>query len=252
MKYVIGNWKMNPVTVRDAEKLIDGITKKIATMDIAHTEIVVCPPMLYVNLVSEYITNTRCRLGTQDMFTIDQGAATGKISPLMIKDFGAQYVIVGHSEMRAQGETDQMIAEKIVTCMKHALIPVVCVGEHVRDDHSSSIVADQLRSALQLVPKEAIARVMVAYEPVWAIGSHAERPATAEEIYEMKLFIQKTLVDFAGDYGLQTRILYGGSVHADTAEDMLRTGNVDGFLVGGASLVPQEFCDIVKIVERNN
>jgi len=241
---IIANWKMNPDTAKEALKNF----KEIKNVASAHkkVETVICPPMGYVGLFKD-----ETLLGAQNMFYAESGSYTGEVSPLMLGDLGVNYVILGHSERRALGETNQDIAKKVVSCIKHSLTPIVCVGESSRDaDDYSNFVADQVRQAVSMIPVEAVPQLVFAYEPIWAIGAGAERPATAEEAKEMKLFIRKTLTDIAGDYAKSVRIMYGGSTNPANTKDFLVNGEADGLLVGGASLDPKTFGEMLSIANN--
>lgn len=238
---IIANWKMNPQTTKEAIKNFQEITK-IANSN-KKVETVICLPSIYLSLFKN-----ESLLGAQDMFYEEGGAFTGEISPLMLRDLGVNYVIIGHSERRALGETDQDVAKKVVVAIKNGLIPIVCVGESSRDsDDYSNFVASQVKKAISLIPVEAVPQIIFAYEPIWAIGSGAKRPATPDEAKEMKLFIRKTIIDIAGDYAHKVRVLYGGSTNPENTESFLVQGEADGLLVGGASLDPVKFGEMIVI-----
>jgi len=235
---------MNPSTVKEAVKNFQdikataGVNKKVET--------IMCPPTSYLALFKG-----ETLLGVQNMFYEESGAYTGETSPLMLDDLGIQYVILGHSERRALGETDADVAKKVVACIKHSLTPIVCVGEPSRDtDDYSNFVADQVKQAVSMIPVEAVPQLVFAYEPIWAIGADAERPATAEEAKEMRLFIRKILTDIAGDYANNVRIMYGGSTKPENTEEFLVRGEADGLLVGGASLDPKKFGEMIEIANN--
>jgi triosephosphate isomerase (TIM) len=200
-----------------------------------------------------FATGKRTRLAAQDTFYERLGARTGEISPSMLKNMGVKYVIIGHSERRALGETDEVVQKKVAATLREELIAIVCVGEEKRDTHGNYLthVEKQLRAALKGVPKAKLQNIVIAYEPVWAIGTGNN--ATPEDAHEMKLFIQKILSDLYGRNALaKIRILYGGSVTKGNAEELLNKGAVDGFLVGGASLRASEFATIAKIASSRS
>lgn len=235
---MIANWKMHPDTLRLAVKNFQKI--KEHAKQYSDIQTVVCAPFIYLeSLVHE--SSERIIVGAQDVFFEDSGAYTGEVSPTMLGDMGVRYAIIGHSERRSLGETDNDVAKKVVACIKNQLQPIVCVGEISRADDYGNIVASQVKNAVSLVPPEAFAQIIFAYEPLWAIGEKATRPATPAEIKEMKILIQKTLADIGGDYAKKVVIIYGGSTNADNARDFLIGGEVDGLLVGGASLDPEVF-----------
>jgi triosephosphate isomerase len=249
-KIIIANWKMNPITYKDAEKLFVGADK--STRSFKKTEIVICPPFVYLGKLKKLSKNIA--LGAQDVFGKDVGAYTGEISPYMLKDIGVKYVIVGHSERRAMGETNIDINKKIRVSINAGLTPVLCVGEEVREaDHGYfNIVKVQLEECLKGVPKDVISKVIIAYEPVWAISTTVNRhDATPADSLEMSLFIKKILSDISSQQSIKnSRVLYGGSVNERDAGEFLKNGGVDGLLVGRASLDVKKFTEIVKIAEN--
>lgn len=244
---IIGNWKMNPESVEKATKLCAESKKSIGTKN-AHAHIVIAPPTLYMPSLRKIIQKSRITLGAQDVSYEVQGAHTGETSLAMLKSVGVSHVIVGHSERRREGETNDVVRKKTEAVLQAGLTAVVCIGETIRDTHGDyfNVVQEQLQSACAPIKKVQLNRLVFAYEPVWAIGTN--KHATAEDVQEMKLFIQKCLVDLFGRSMVsKVRILYGGSVHADNAQTLLLEGRADGFLVGGASLKPIEFAQIIKI-----
>lgn len=245
---VIGNWKMNPQSSTLAVKLATELKKKLHTC--TDVEIIIAPPHLYLESVGK-VKNSHARyaLGAQNVHTAKMGAYTGEVSLPMLQGVGVTHVILGHSERRALGENDAFINEKVITTLKAGLMPVLCVGETKRDHagHYLTHIETQVRRALATVPRSKLERMIIAYEPVWAIGTG--HTPTGGEIHEMKLFIEKVLSDLYGrNFAQKVRVLYGGSVSGKNAKDFFVHGMVDGFLVGEASLHPDEFRDIVKAV----
>ena len=245
---VIGNWKMNPQSGSLAVKLATELKKKLYT--ITDVEVVIAPPHLFLEGVARAKNSSKhCFLGAQNVHTAKLGAYTGETSLSMLQSTGVTHVILGHSERRELGESDSYINEKVIATLKAGLVPILCVGEVKRDHagHYLTTIETQVRKALQAVSRGKLERVIVAYEPVWAIGTG--HTPTGEEIHEMKLFIEKVLSDLYGrNFAQKVRILYGGSVNGKNAKELFVTGAVDGFLVGEASLHPDEFRDIVKAV----
>lgn len=244
---IIGNWKMNPESVEKAIQLLTLTKKTIGTKN-AYAQVVIAPPTLYLTSLQKIVVKSRMSLGAQDVSYEVQGAHTGETSLPMLKSVGVSYVIVGHSERRKDGETNEVIRKKTEAVLQAGLTPVVCIGETVRDTHGDyfNVVQEQLQTACATLKKVHVNRLVFAYEPVWAIGTN--KHATAEDVQEMKLFIQKCLVDLFGRSVVsKVRVLYGGSVNADNAENLLHEGKADGFLVGGSSLKPLEFAQIIKI-----
>lgn len=242
---VIGNWKANPMTIDRAKKLFIDIRKGVR--DIGDVETVVAPPFPYLEAMNKLSPSGRMGIGAQDVFYEMGGAFTGEVSLSMLQSVGAKYVIIGHSERRALGETNESVAKKILLPLKHKLTTVVCVGEKKRDSKGDylNFVREQIISSLKVVEKSSVKHLVIAYEPIWAIGTG--KTATPQDAYEMKIFIQKVIADLLGRPAVaKVRILYGGSVKKHNAEALLTEGEVDGFLVGGASLVAEEFISIVK------
>lgn len=247
-KIIIGNWKMNPLTLKEAEKLFKNTTKDLST--IKKTDIVICPPFLYLEKLKKI--SRKIIIGAQDAFFEDVGAFTGEISGEMLYGVGARYVILGHSERRESGENNNDINKKIKSALVAGLRPILCVGENVRDpDHGYfNFVKTQIEECLFGISKNSIAKIVVAYEPVWAISSTINRvDATPEDSMEMTIFIKKVLSDKFGKDASDTRIIYGGSVNGKNTEDFLKNGGIDGLLVGRASLDAKKFTEIIKICE---
>jgi triosephosphate isomerase len=248
-KIILGNWKMNPLTMKEAEKIFNDIAKNVSR--VKNTDIVVCPPALYLEKLSK-IRTSKIRLGAQDAFMGDVGAFTGEVSAEMLYEMGARYVILGHSERRALGETNSEVNKKIKSALASGLRPVVCVGETVRDENHGyfSLVKTELEECLAGVSKNSISKIIVAYEPVWAISTTVNRKdATSDDSREMAIFIRKILSDKFGPDSGKVKIIYGGSVNEKDAEDFLRDGGVEGLLVGRASLDAKKFVKIVDICE---
>lgn len=244
---VIANWKMNPATLTEAKTIIMGIKTLLKKQ--TDVTVVVAPPALYLTEVKKSLGVSPILLGAQTVHQAPHGAQTGEHSVGMVAGAGATYVIVGHSERRALGETDTMIGEKVAAILKAKLTPVICIGEKERDAQGNFYVTieAQIKAALGGVAKARFKDIVIAYEPIWAIGTGAT--ATAEDVNEMRLFIQKILTKvFDRSAAQKMRLIYGGSVTADTAADLFVGGGVDGFLVGGASLRPAEFAKIVSSV----
>lgn len=245
---VIGNWKMFPQSVSLATKLMKELKKRLSTA--RDVDVVIAPPFLYLDAVYQVKNSSKMfTLGAQNVHHEKLGSYTGEISISMLQSFGVTHVILGHSERRKEGETDKKINLKLLAMVKSGLTGVVCVGE-VKRDHSAhylSHVEEQVRHALAGVSKSKLDLVVIAYEPIWAIGTG--NTATSDDVHEMKLFIEKILSDLYGrNLAQKVRILYGGSVNGKNAQELFLQGMVDGFLVGGASLHADEFAQIVKAV----
>lgn len=241
---VVGNWKMNPKTAEEAKKIFREI--KLLAKDLKNIKVVLCPPFVYLSDL-EKVNSEEMVLGAQDMFWEKEGPFTGEISAGMLS--GEGYVILGHSERRALGETDDMVAKKITSAIKSGLKPILCVGEKTRDDHGEYLhfLRNQIINSLGKLSKGYLAKLIIAYEPVWAIGKDEAMKAT--EIHEMTIFIRKVLVEIYGSkVKINVPVLYGGSVSYDNALDIIKEGEVQGLLVGRESLNPKKFGELLKNV----
>lgn len=252
-KIIIGNWKMNPLTLKDAESLFGTVAKNISK--IKNTQIVICPPFLYIEKLKKL--SKKINLGAQNAFLENVGAFTGEVSPDMLENIGVKYVILGHSERRTPstggGETNELINKKIKSALGAGLVPIVCVGESERDESHSyfNLVKNQIEECLAGISKNLISKIIVAYEPVWALSSTLNRrDAIAADSLEMSIFIKKVLSDKFGSKTELPRMIYGGSVNEKTALDFLQNGGVDGLLPGKASLDAKKFVQIINIAEN--
>lgn len=248
---IAGNWKMNG-TIASGSILIEGIYTALKEQDIS-VEIVVCPPFTALERAVTLTRNTGITVGAQNMDYHDAGAYTGEISPLMLTELGAKFVILGHSERRDYyGETNEMVNEKIKSAFHHNLQPIVCVGESLAQREANetfSFIKSQLQGALQEIPKEQVQQLIVAYEPIWAIGTG--KTATAEQAEEVCCGIRQYIQDLYDETTANAvHIQYGGSVKADNAYDILSQPNIDGALVGGASLVADDFASIIMSAQQ--
>ncbi len=243
---VAGNWKMHN-TVEEARHLVWAMLDDLRSL--SGVERVLCPPFTALLPVANLLMGTDIRVGAQNMHWAEQGAYTGEISPRMVAEW-AQYVIVGHSERRAYfGETDDMVHRKVQAALAHDLTPIICVGETLeqrRAGQTAAIVQGQLRAALEGLTPEQAARVVVAYEPVWAIGTgEAARPQDAQQV--IGGLLRPLLAEMFGPGTAQAvRILYGGSVKAHNAAGFFAQPDIDGALVGGASLDAAQFPAIAR------
>jgi triosephosphate isomerase len=247
---VIGNWKMHG-TLAEARALAaalrDGLKRPRGV------EVVVCPPFTALAVVAEILSGGPLRLGAQNCHWEAAGAHTGEVSPAMLAELGCRYVLVGHSERRRElGETDEQISRKVQAALAHELIPVLCVGEtgdERRQGLTFTTIEGQLRSGLSGIAPEAIAQVVLAYEPVWAIGTGVNAtPAQATEVHG---YLRGLLSELTSKETAQTiRLLYGGSVKADNADALAAEPEIDGVLVGGASLNAPGFIAIVRKTAR--
>jgi len=250
-KIIIGNWKMNPTSIKEAEKLFGGIAKSISKVN--KNTIVICPPFIYLEKLKKL--SKKIFLGAQDSFYGESGAFTGEVSGEMLSNLGIKYVILGHSERRALGENNDLINKKIKGIISAGLIPILCIGELERDDNHEyfNFVRNQLLECLNGIPKNLLYKIIIAYEPVWAISTTLNRrDATPLDSREMTIFIRKIISDKLGIKMKSPKIIYGGSVNSKDALGFLEHGGVDGLLVGKASLDVKKFTDIIKTCEVLN
>ncbi len=245
-KIIAGNWKMNK-TVEEAVELAQGIKLELA--DCKEVDVVVCPPFTALKAVGDVIGETLISLGAQNMSSEDDGAYTGEISHTMLKELFVRYVILGHSERREYyKETDYWVNRKVRKALEKNLRPIVCVGEKLEDreaGRTEAVVEEQVRGSLADIPAASFADLVIAYEPVWAIGTG--KTATAEQAQEVHAFIRGIVADMVGREAADTvRIQYGGSMKPANAAELLAQPDIDGGLIGGAALDAASFAAIVK------
>jgi triosephosphate isomerase len=248
-KLIVGNWKMNPQSIKDAEALFKGVA--LSAKDAKNADIVVCPPYPFLSDYKKLKTK-KIKLGAQDVSEEKEGAFTGQISASMLASIGVSYVIVGHSERRLRGETNEMVNKKIIQTLKAKLVPIVCVGESVRDTKGDylNFIRQQLRECLASLSKAQMKNIHIAYEPIWAISSNNGRQAVPEEFTEVRIFIRKVLSEiFDSKIAHSTLILYGGSVGPDDAGSFLIEGQADGLLVGRNSLSAKKFAGVIAAAD---
>jgi triosephosphate isomerase (TIM) len=243
---VAGNWKMNK-TVAEALDLVNGIKRELK--DVKEVDIIVAPPFTALSEVSKAILDSNIRLAAQNMNEHKFGAYTGEIAAGMLKEFSVRYVILGHSERRQyQKESDELIAKKALAAHAASLKPIVCVGETLDErqaGHMESVLLNQVRGSLAGLSKQQMEETILAYEPVWAIGNG--QTATSKQAQEAHAYIRGLLVKlFDETVARRVRIQYGGSVKSSNARELMSLPDVDGALVGGASLEGRSFADIVK------
>lgn len=241
---VVGNWKMNG----DLQKNTDLLAKIAANWPGEHQgEVVVCPPYPYLAHTYSMLAGTHVQLGAQNVSQYEQGAFTGEVSAKMLADLHCKYVIIGHNERRRmQSETDEQVAQKFIAAQREKLIPILCVGESLEDREQGKhleVIGQQLQAVFEHTGREVFAYAVVAYEPVWAVGTG--KTATPQQAHEVHRFIREQL----GDVAEVVRILYGGSVKAHNAEQLFALTDIDGALLGGASLDPDEFLIICKAAD---
>ena len=243
---IAGNWKMNK-TVAESLDLANGLVRELK--EVKEADIAICPPFTALSEVSKAVIDSNIRLGAQNMSQKGYGAHTGEIAAGMLKEFSTKYVILGHSERREyQRESDELIAAKAKAAHEAGLKPIVCVGEQLEERESGNtenVVGTQVRGSLAGLTTEEMLGTVIAYEPVWAIGTG--KTATAEQAQEVHAFIRNLLADlFDADTAKAVRIQYGGSVKPDNARELMSQPDVDGALVGGASLDVRVFSELIK------
>jgi len=251
-KLIVANWKMNPDNAKEAKKLFDAVKK--GAKNVKNVEVVICPPFVYLNLLKGLT------LGAQNVFYKEKGAFTGEVSALQLRDSKVKYVIIGHSESRKYlNETNEIINKKIKECLNEKLKPILCVGETNEEKKmdkkgtSSSqtkaeVLEKQIIEGLKNITKKEVKNIVIAYEPVWAIGSGDN--CSIDETMSSILFIRKVVYKlYNRAIADNTRVLYGGSVEPDNSASYIKNAGANGLLVGGASLLAEEFIKIIKSIE---
>ena len=244
--FIAGNWKMN-LNRAEGVALAAAVAKGVG--DGGAVDVAVCPPSVYLDAVAAAVRGSAVGVGAQNMYFESKGAFTGEVSAAMLLDVGCRYVILGHSERRhILGETDELVSKKTHAALAAGLTPIVCVGETLDQreaGRTADVIRTQIEGSLAAIPAEAMLKIVIAYEPVWAIGTgKTATPAQAEEVHVdlRKLLAARYNTEVAEAVVIQ----YGGSVNAKNAAELLSQPNVDGALVGGASLKPEEFLAIVE------
>ncbi len=247
---VIGNWKMNGSIAANSH-LLEGVVQ-CSSVDML-PEIVVCVPSVYLSQARDLLVETSVEYGVQNVAYESAGAFTGEVSVGMIAEFGSSHVIVGHSERRALfAETDEVVAKKTALVLAEGMTPIVCIGETARqkeDGNTRAVVARQLEEVINAVDVLDLEKIIVAYEPVWAIGSGVS--ASVDQIQSVHGFIREMLHSASSNAANKVRVLYGGSVNAANAAEIFSLPDVDGGLIGGASLEVASFCSIIRAAMKN-
>ena len=240
---IAGNWKMNG-SLESIQALIKGLKEGIN--DISNADMAVCPPSIYLSAVNDLIADARIALGAQNICDQETGAFTGETAPSMLKEFNCQYALVGHSERRSlYAESDELVASRFAMARQSGLIPVLCIGESLEERESGiteNVVSRQLDAVINSQGIEAIGDSVIAYEPVWAIGTG--KTASPEQAQEVHAFIRNKLSALDASVAEKVQILYGGSMNAANAKELLSQPDIDGGLIGGASLKPADFLAI--------
>lgn len=253
---LVANWKMNPPTVREAKRLFDATRK--AAESAKNATLIVAPPAIFLRELRARYKGKRLSFAVQQASAEGGGAYTGDISLLQAKDAGAQYAIAGHSEQRAKGESNEAVGKVVVAALASGLTPILCVGERERSQNGEhfTVVKEQLRAAFADVEPGKVTKVLVAYEPVWAIGG--EKTMNPRDMHEMAIFIRKTIVGLKGEAGMSERggsafggnikILYGGATTESNALSMLQESGVQGFIVGHVSIDAYRFTALMSSI----
>jgi len=249
-KLIAGNWKMNK-TLTESKLLIQEIKDGFEKIKLKNVDVVICPPYTSLHLASELLKNSNIKIGAQNVFYKDYGAYTGEISAPMLKDIGCEYVIIGHSERRQFfNETNYLINLKVKNALQNNLKVILCVGETLDERENNihlKIVDEQLTLGLKEINGDGMKNVIIAYEPVWAIGTG--KTATPEQAEEMHKELRISLANLFGEeVSEQTLILYGGSVNENNSFNLFKMPNIDGGLIGGASLKAESFLKIIQSI----
>jgi len=243
---IAGNWKMHK-TLEEAKSFVKEVKSLVPPQD--KVDSVICAPALFLGQLVELAEGSELKIGAQNMHFEESGAYTGEISPVALADIGVDYVIIGHSERREMfAETDETVNKKVLAAFKHELTPIVCVGESLAEREAgktNEIVGDQVKKALAGVDALAVKNIVIAYEPIWAIGTG--KSSSPEDANEVCAHIRGVIADiYSDDVANEVRIQYGGSVKPENIKDFLNQPEIDGALVGGASLEPRSFLQLLE------
>ena len=244
---VVGNWKMNG-TLASAQLLAKGIIEGLGSVD---ADIAVCVPYVYLPAISELVNGTALGLGSQNIADKASGAYTGEVSASMLKEFNTQYALVGHSERRSYyGDTDASVAARYVEAQEQGITPILCVGETLEEreqDQTFAVINEQLDAVIELAGIESFSKAVIAYEPVWAIGTG--KTASDEQAQEVHYYIRQYIAAKDQAIAEKVQILYGGSAKPDNAKGLFAQPDIDGGLIGGASLEAESFLSVFKSVK---
>lgn len=241
---IAGNWKMH-YTIDEAVKLVEELKPLVKD---AKCEVVVCPTFVCLDAVKKAVEGTNIKVGAQNMHFEEKGAFTGEISPLMLKELDMDYVVIGHSERRQYfNETDETVNKKVLKALEVGIDPILCVGETLEEreaGNTKDVCKVQVEKALENVSKEDLAKVVIAYEPVWAIGTG--KTATSEDANDVIAYIREVVANLYGELANEVRIQYGGSVKPSNVAEIMNQSDIDGALVGGASLEANDYVELVN------
>lgn len=247
-RLIVGNWKMNPATILEAKRIAR--KTRLTVGRLRSTEVVACPPFPFIHACLSRTRSGAFHVGAQSVSLSEGGAHTGEVGAAMLKSLGVEYVIAGHSEERERGDTDMMVSQKISRIVEAGMTAIVCVGEKSRDESGAhfEFLKSQIKGTFSGLTENRAKRIILAYEPIWAIG--AKEAMLPEQVYEMSLFVKKAFADvFGPEAGLKVKVLYGGSVNFRNAVDIIRTGKVDGLLIGRESVNMPGFVELLKAVD---
>ena len=247
-----GNWKMNKGTPSEAIEMLEELISLVKKID--SVDIVIVPPFTVLFSAIQTVKNTNIMVGAQNMYYEEKGAFTGEVSPVFLKELGCKYVILGHSERRdIFNESDDLINKKLKKALKAGLNPIVCIGEHLEEretGRTKDVIEKQFKLTFKDLKSEELDRVTIAYEPIWAIGTG--KTATPEQAEEIHIFIRELIATIYGKNTAETvRIQYGGSIKPTNAKEIFKKENIDGGLVGGASLQSKSLYEIIKATEES-
>jgi len=247
-----GNWKMNKGTPSEAIEMLEELISLVKKID--SVDIVIVPPFTVLFSAIQTVKNTNIMVGAQNMYYEEKGAFTGEVSPVFLKELGCKYVILGHSERRdIFNESDDLINKKLKKALKAGLNPIVCIGEHLEEretGRTKDVIENQFKLTFKDLKSEELDRVTIAYEPIWAIGTG--KTATPEQAEEIHIFIRELIATIYGKNTAETvRIQYGGSIKPTNAKEIFKKENIDGGLVGGASLQSKSLYEIIKAAEES-
>ncbi len=245
-KIIIANWKQNPQKASEAKKIVVGVKKLSRKLK---ASVVICPPAPFLSL---FTPSGGIYIGAQDVSTEKEGAHTGEVSVSQLRSVGVTHVIVGHSERREMGETSEVIAKKTLAILKAKMTPIVCIGEKERHEDAShwGVISREIHASLAGIPRALASRMIIAYEPIWAIGSASKGAMKPEDVGESAIFIKKVVSEIYGTAaGSKIRVIYGGSVDDSNAGEIGKASGVSGFLVGRQSLKPKSFIKIAEALK---
>lgn len=247
-KIIVGNWKMNPETAQKAKDIMFEI--KNNAQSFGDVKVVICPPFVYLNEISGIISKSKkIVLGAQDVFVGKGVSHTGEVGIDLLKSLKVEFVIVGHSERRKLTDTNEIVKEKLLESLKNGLKVILCVGENERNEHGDHYheVKIQLENAIRKLPRKFIKNLIVAYEPIWAIGKSEKDAIKPDQMHEISIYIKRILSDILGAKEVEkVKILYGGSITKNNYKEIIEKGNIDGFLIGRESLRPESFLELIR------